>query len=225
MRQHLASRLIVAAPAVCDAIQNGKTTLLFVNVVQGSTTLNMLEAQVLYYLNRYLGAYVKGLDPEALRISVFKGDLELRNLQLKPEALHKLKLPITVKAGLLGSLKLKVRSAFASCGGNQGLSGDSRTHPMYSASAASRSCAMQVPWANLGGAPVVVEMDRIYLLACPNSELQTQDDEVDQVLHAFLSARMQNKYVLSTRVAQCLRWQAPCTVRAGQGNRRADSKF
>ena len=70
----------------------------------------MLEAQVLYYLNRYLGAYVKGLDPEALRISVFKGDLELRNLQLKPEALHKLKLPITVKAGLLGSLKLKVRS-------------------------------------------------------------------------------------------------------------------
>ena len=68
----------------------------------------MLEAQVLYYLNRYLGAYVKGLDPEALRISVFKGDLELRNLQLKPEALQKLKLPITVKAGLLGSLKLKV---------------------------------------------------------------------------------------------------------------------
>ena len=71
----------------------------------------MLEAQVLYYLNRYLGAYVKGLDPEALRISVFKGDLELRNLQLKPEALHKLKLPITVKAGLLGSLKLKVQPA------------------------------------------------------------------------------------------------------------------
>jgi len=38
-----------------------------------------------------------------------------------------------------------------------------------------------VPWANLGGAPVVVEMDRIFLLACPNSELQTQDEEVDQV--------------------------------------------
>ena len=68
----------------------------------------MFEAQVLYYLNQYLGRYVKGLDPQALRISVFKGDLELRNLQLKPEALNKLNLPITVKAGLLGSLKLKV---------------------------------------------------------------------------------------------------------------------
>lgn len=71
----------------------------------------MFEAQVLYYLNQYLGQYVKGLDLQALRISVFKGDLELRNLQLKPEALNKLKLPITVKAGLLGSLRLKVSSA------------------------------------------------------------------------------------------------------------------
>ena len=70
----------------------------------------MFEAQVLYYLNLYLGRYVTGLDLQALRISVFKGDLELRNLRLKPEALNKLKLPITVKAGLLGSLKLKVRA-------------------------------------------------------------------------------------------------------------------
>ena len=38
-----------------------------------------------------------------------------------------------------------------------------------------------MPWANLGGAPVVVEMDRIFLLACPNVELQTQDDDVDEV--------------------------------------------
>ena len=68
----------------------------------------MFEAQVLYYLNQYLGRYVSGLDLQALRISVFQGDLELRNLRLKPEALNKLKLPITVKAGLLGSLKLKV---------------------------------------------------------------------------------------------------------------------
>lgn len=63
---------------------------------------------MLYYLNLYLGRYVSGLDLQALRISVFQGDLELRNLRLKPEALNKLNLPITVKAGLLGSLKLKV---------------------------------------------------------------------------------------------------------------------
>ena len=75
----------------------------------------MFEAQVLYYLKLYLGRYVTGLDLQALRISVFQGDLELRNLRLKPEALNKLNLPITVKAGLLGSLKLKVRHPDSSC--------------------------------------------------------------------------------------------------------------
>lgn len=68
----------------------------------------MLEGQVAFYLNKYLGSYVYGLDPQSLKISVFKGDVQLHNLHLKPEALNALNLPITVKAGLLGSLTLKV---------------------------------------------------------------------------------------------------------------------
>lgn len=80
----------------------------------------MFEAQLAYYLNRYLGTYVQGLDTKSLKISVFKGDVTLRNLKLKPEALADLNLPITVKAGLLGSLTLKVRpparQACAYCG-------------------------------------------------------------------------------------------------------------
>ena len=69
----------------------------------------MFEAQLAYYLNKYIGTYVQGLDPHSLKISVFKGDVVLRNLQLKPEALADLNLPITVKSGLLGTLTLKVR--------------------------------------------------------------------------------------------------------------------
>lgn len=38
------------------------------------------------------------------------GDVELTNMQLKPEALNALKLPVKVKAGFLGSVKLKVRA-------------------------------------------------------------------------------------------------------------------
>ena len=68
----------------------------------------MLEAQVAALLQRYLGSYLHGLDAESLRISVWQGNVELRNLQLKPEALKELELPITVKAGLLGRLTLKV---------------------------------------------------------------------------------------------------------------------
>ncbi|KMZ64417.1 hypothetical protein ZOSMA_36G00200 [Zostera marina] len=68
----------------------------------------MLEDQVTYLLQRYLGNYVLGLNRETLKISVWKGDVELTNMQLKPEALNSLNLPVKVKAGFLGSVKLKV---------------------------------------------------------------------------------------------------------------------
>lgn len=68
----------------------------------------MFEGQVAYYLSKYLGQYVNGLDAESLKISVWRGDVELRNLSLKPEALQSLDLPIRVKAGLLGRLTIKV---------------------------------------------------------------------------------------------------------------------
>lgn len=66
-------------------------------------------------LQRYLGKYVYGLDAESLRISVWRGDVELSNLRLKPEALDELNLPITVKSGLLGRLRLKVGAGVFVC--------------------------------------------------------------------------------------------------------------
>ena len=68
----------------------------------------MFEGQLAYYLNRYLGSYVYGLDPQSLKVSVFSGDVVLNNLQLKPSALADLNLPLSVKSGLLGRLTLKV---------------------------------------------------------------------------------------------------------------------
>ncbi|KAI5061209.1 hypothetical protein GOP47_0023714 [Adiantum capillus-veneris] len=68
----------------------------------------MFEAQVLQLLRQYLGEYVHGLSVEALRISVWQGDVVLKDLQLKAEALNSLKLPVIVKAGFLGSVTLKV---------------------------------------------------------------------------------------------------------------------
>ncbi len=40
----------------------------------------------------------------------FPGDVVLKDLELKAEALNELKLPVTVKAGFLGSVRLKVSS-------------------------------------------------------------------------------------------------------------------
>ncbi|KAK4262505.1 hypothetical protein QN277_028058 [Acacia crassicarpa] len=104
----------------------------------------MLEDQVAYLLQRYLGNYVRGLNKEALKISVWKGDVELKNMQLKPEALNALKLPVKVKAGFLGSVKLKV------------------------------------PWSRLGQDPVLVYLDRIFLLAEPATQVEGSSEDAVQ---------------------------------------------
>ncbi|CAA0838075.1 pleckstrin homology (PH) domain-containing protein [Striga hermonthica] len=106
----------------------------------------MLEDQVAYLLQRYLGNYVRGLSKEALKISVWQGDVELTNMQLKPEALNALKLPVKVKAGFLGSVKLKV------------------------------------PWSRLGQDPVLVYLDRIFLLAEPATQVEgSTEDSIQEV--------------------------------------------
>jgi len=104
----------------------------------------MLEDQVAFLLQKYLGNYVRGLSKEALKISVWRGDVELTNMQLKPEALNSLKLPVRVKAGFLGSVKLKV------------------------------------PWSRLGQEPVLVYLDRIFILAEPATQVEGCSEDAVQ---------------------------------------------
>ncbi|CAL0314336.1 unnamed protein product [Lupinus luteus] len=122
----------------------------------------MLEDQVAYLLQRYLGNYVRGLNKEALKISVWKGDVELKNMQLKPEALNALKLPVKVKAGFLGSVKLKV------------------------------------PWSRLGQDPVLVSLDRIFLLAEPATEVEGSTEDAVQEAK---KSRIQNKSWLGSLIS------------------------
>ncbi|XP_060597080.1 intermembrane lipid transfer protein Vps13-like, partial [Ruditapes philippinarum] len=68
----------------------------------------MFESAVSYVLNRFLGKYVQNLDSSNLNVSIFKGDVELTDLQLRPEALVELKLPIEVKAGYVGYIKVDI---------------------------------------------------------------------------------------------------------------------
>ncbi|KAK1380403.1 Calcium-dependent lipid-binding family protein [Heracleum sosnowskyi] len=101
----------------------------------------MFEAHVLHLLRRYLGEYVDGLSAEALKISVWKGDVVLKDLKLKAEALNSLQLPVTVKAGLIGTITLKV------------------------------------PWKSLGKEPVIVLIDRVFVLARPAPDARSHEEE------------------------------------------------
>ncbi|KAI1388182.1 vacuolar protein sorting-associated protein 13 [Hypoxylon trugodes] len=68
----------------------------------------MLEGLVAGLLNRFLGMYVKNFDPAQLKVGIWSGDVKLRNLELRKEALDQLKLPINVIEGHLGELTLVI---------------------------------------------------------------------------------------------------------------------
>ncbi|KAK4883024.1 hypothetical protein RN001_006343 [Aquatica leii] len=68
----------------------------------------MLESVVARLLNQLLGKYVVDLDTENLNVGIFSGQVQLTDLQLKPEALYELNLPIRVKIGTIGKIWLKI---------------------------------------------------------------------------------------------------------------------
>ena len=71
-------------------------------------------------------------------------DVELTNMKLRLEALNALKLPVKVKSGFLGSIKLKV------------------------------------PWSKLGQEPVLVYLNRIFLLVEPATKVEGCTDDFVQ---------------------------------------------
>ncbi|PGH11668.1 hypothetical protein AJ80_07035 [Polytolypa hystricis UAMH7299] len=94
----------------------------------------MLEGLVANLLNRFLGMYVKDFDAGQLNVGIWSGDVKLRNLQLRREALDQLRLPLNVIEGHLGELTLSI------------------------------------PWSNLRGKPVKVDIQDVFLLAAPKED-------------------------------------------------------
>lgn len=59
-------------------------------------------------LNRFLGMYVKNFDAKQLNVGIWSGEVKLRNLELRREALDQLHLPVNVVEGHLGLLTLSI---------------------------------------------------------------------------------------------------------------------
>ena len=51
---------------------------------------------------------LQGIDKTELKISVLSGEVNLRRLQLKPEAVERLNLPVELTRGIVGSLRIKI---------------------------------------------------------------------------------------------------------------------
>lgn len=68
----------------------------------------MFEKLVESILVEYFSEWVDGLDSEKMKVALFSGKVELCELKLKTSSLDKFQLPLTVKAGTIGRLTMKV---------------------------------------------------------------------------------------------------------------------
>ena len=123
----------------------------------------MLEGLVAGLLNRFLGMYVKNFDAKQLNVGIWNGDVKLRNLELRKEALDQMHLPINVVEGHLGQL------------------------------------TMSIPWTNLRGKPVRINIDDVFLLAAPKQDEEYNEEEENKRAHDVKMEKLENAELLKQR--------------------------
>jgi vacuolar protein sorting-associated protein 13A/C len=123
----------------------------------------MLEGLVSNLLNRFLGMYVQNFDPKQLNVGIWSGDVVLRDLELRREALDQLHLPLNVVAGHLGSLTLSI------------------------------------PWSNLRGKPLKINIENVFLLAAPKEDADYDVDEEERRAHAVKMEKLDSAELLKER--------------------------
>ncbi|KAF2654929.1 vacuolar protein sorting-associated protein 13 [Lophiostoma macrostomum CBS 122681] len=123
----------------------------------------MLEGLVANLLNRFLGMYVQNFDAKQLNVGIWSGDVKLRNLELRREALDQLRLPLNVVEGHLGSLTLSI------------------------------------PWSNLRGKPLKVNIEDVFLLAAPKEDADYDAEEEEKRAHAVKMEKLDSAELLKER--------------------------
>ena len=120
----------------------------------------MLESLVANLLNRFLGMYVRNFDPKQLNVGIWSGDVKLRDLKLRREALDQFHLPLNVVEGHISSLTL------------------------------------QIPWSNLRGKPVRINIEDVFLLAAPQEDQAYDPEEEEQRNHAVKMEKLDSAELL-----------------------------
>ncbi|KAF4130859.1 Vacuolar-sorting-associated 13 protein C-terminal [Phytophthora infestans] len=68
----------------------------------------MFERVVESVLEEYVSEWVEGLDSEKMKVALFAGKVEFRDLRMRGAALDKFQLPMKMKSGSVGKLSIKV---------------------------------------------------------------------------------------------------------------------
>ena len=68
----------------------------------------MLEGLATWFLNNYLGKYLKNLNTDQLSIALLQGEVELEHVPLRRDALRFLNAAVDVRSGVVGRIRLKI---------------------------------------------------------------------------------------------------------------------
>ncbi|CAG9865247.1 unnamed protein product [Phyllotreta striolata] len=68
----------------------------------------VFQSALSYLLNKYLGEFVENLDEKQLNVGIWGGNIELKDLIIRPSALEELDIPVQCTYGKIGKLILKI---------------------------------------------------------------------------------------------------------------------
>ncbi|GFS43236.1 pleckstrin homology (PH) domain-containing protein [Actinidia rufa] len=151
----------------------------------------MLEDLVAYLLQRNLGNYVRGLNKETLKISVWKGAQEMGFTAFKAMSLGEVRSwgHVTWGCDFPGYFMQDQRSI-------------GESDPCVKSFVLNHSAFAQpeVPWSRLGQDPVLVSLDRIFLLAKPATQVQGCSEDTIQEVKKSQIRDMEMKLLESRQV-------------------------
>ena len=72
----------------------------------------MIKNKIYTLLQKYIAEYLFGFDKNKLDVAILSGYIDLKDVNIRPDKANaivaKLNLPIALKAGMIGKMKLKV---------------------------------------------------------------------------------------------------------------------
>ena len=70
--------------------------------------MGKIEGLICRTLNKVLGNFVEDISADSLNLAVLSGRASLKNLQVRPECIQEMGLPVKLNAGLIGSIVIDI---------------------------------------------------------------------------------------------------------------------
>ncbi len=72
--------------------------------------MNIVQEYISSILRRYVGEYLDNFNTDMFKLNILKGEIELKNLQLNNKILDNVPIPLKMKYGRVGLIKIGLPS-------------------------------------------------------------------------------------------------------------------